>query len=359
MTIEPFRAVRTLLAALLSFLAMAAAGAATIEWPDNGQITYVVPAGWTVTVTMNGATAVELTAHSASGANAAAQIAVMTNPNATLANPASGKSAFLQSADRFAADSVEKTTVPKDLNPVQGVGWYSLFTDPALVGKAPVKDNFKCLYATFAIVDTGVFAGGILSFDDPAGPDAAALLELQRSIRFVRAKGVSPGSGGKKVEITKSATTTTVRFPAANIALVLPSGNFSDLAGAGAGPVDNPRYFILADPAEGQDLSGWFESAGKYHGVRDFWAKESTGPGLTDAKHVEFSKVGVWDVVTYDIALGDATSANLRAETVMGTTWIDLHFSMTSRTPTAERQRKQAELLKAIVLQGGKTGATN
>jgi len=55
-------------------------------------------------------------------------------------------------------------------------------------------------------------------------------------------------------------------------------------------------------------------------------------------KNVAFTKIGAWEVVSYDVLAKGITVANLTAHLVKAGTWIELHLSA-KQTRSLEDQR--------------------
>jgi hypothetical protein len=86
-------------------------------------------------------------------------------------------------------------------------------------------------------------------------------------------------------------------------------------------------------------LSGWLEPAERYKGLDAFWDSEKKAPvygGALAPTRVEMLRGGPWEVVAFDVALPGGAQSNLRAERVLGGTWIDLHLSTASTRSPAE-----------------------
>jgi hypothetical protein len=128
--------------------------------------------------------------------------------------------------------------------------------------------------------------------------------------------------------------------PVSKLVMTIPKAGLTQVP-AGA----HPRYFQFSG---GVIVSGWFESARGFKGISEFWKDESEGlkrQGMIVA-NVEFTKVGNWEVVVYDLPTKVATFPNLRANWVQAGTWIDLHLSVPK--PGADGRSKMLEMLRAI-----------
>jgi len=88
----------------------------------------------------------------------------------------------LQATEQFAAQSVEKKANLKDFALKQGHGTYCVFTDAALVEKAPRKDDYKVMGS--GKIQLSEEALGVVSiFADAAdGPEFKAMLSIINSL---------------------------------------------------------------------------------------------------------------------------------------------------------------------------------
>ena len=111
------------------------------------------------------------------------------------------------------------------------------------------------------------------------------------------------------------------------------------------------RYFKFSAPNSSLIVSGWFEPDRLFPGVDQNW-KDNVGnwrkKGLPEPRNVQFSKVGKWDVASYELDVPNLTNSHLLAEYVEAGTWIELHLSTTTTAPAAENRAKLAEILQRI-----------
>jgi len=80
-----------------------------------------------------------------------------------------------------------------------------------------------------------------------------------------------------------------------------------------------PNYFKLSRPAQLLIISGWFEPAARYKGLKALWEEATKSPvmsGPLAPTGVEMLREGKWEVVAFDVALpgGIGNQSNLRAE---------------------------------------------
>jgi hypothetical protein len=112
---------------------------------------------------------------------------------------------------------------------------------------------------------------------------------------------------------------------------------------------NHPRYFYFVDGL--LNVSGWFEPAGGFAGIRPFWERETETwrkRGLPAPVNTSFERIGNWEAVVYDIDTSARTNSHIRAHWVQAGTWIDIHLSVTSDRSSAETRARLTELLQAI-----------
>jgi len=247
--------------------------------------------------------------------------------------------ARVQSAANAALkDAVEKEAKVLELRGAQGQGYYYSLTD-----KAPGPGEFK--YLTQGIVPVGdlTVAFTILHREAASEDKEKALRMLAgaaHSKAEVPAAAAPSPDASEKLRIAEHDKVYELSVPVSKLVLAIPKAGLTQ-APAGA----HPRYFQFAGNVI---VSGWFDSAAGFKGIQEFWKGESEGlkrQGMTVA-NVEFTKVGNWEVVLYDLPTKVATFPNLRANWVQAGTWIDLHLSVPK--PGADGRAKMLEMLRAI-----------
>ncbi len=121
--------------------------------------------------------------------------------------------------------------------------------------------------------------------------------------------------------------------PVSQLVMTIPKGGLSQKNIPLGGSTDSPRYFNFEDKALHLIISGWFEPAQRYSGIKKSWdedRKEWNRRGLPDPQDVSF------------------VNSHIRAHWLQAGTWIDIHISMTSDRPSVESRAKLAALLKTI-----------
>jgi len=342
-----------ILAVLTCLFIPALAAADEFVWAKHGTITFAVPAGWSLLGKPIEEVGYAFRASPDSPAAAVAQITLLeAKPDHPFTSEAATK-LFDKMVQPFVSGSVEKRIVSHSLAPQQGFGMYCQFTDASLVGKPPEKNNFKCQYNALLVLDTYIGVVATLQFDDPDKPEPAAMLALLRSMHFTRSASSPGDQAHPRVSIRANGSVFDVKFPAAHAMLKIPGNGLSESTEDIGGATKNPSYFKLSDSASGLVVSGWFEPAEQYAGLKDFWKHEAEAAdrsGLPALQNVEFSKVGAWDVVAYDQELGDFANVHVRAELVKANAWIDLHLSLTGPGSRKALHKKLQAVLESILV---------
>jgi len=133
----------------------------------------------------------------------------------------------------------------------------------------------------------------------------------------------------ESILIKENEQTFEISVPVSNLVLVLPKANFnSALPPQREGSMASPRFFQFADNTTGVGLSGWFEHARGFDGVKEPKPASVQGTRLI-YENIVFGKVGDWDSVSYDVVFQSNRIPNIKAHLVRENTWIELHISGT------------------------------
>jgi hypothetical protein len=152
----------------------------------------------------------------------------------------------------------------------------------------------------------------------------------------------------ESIAILERDQTFEITVPIAKLAIRLPMPNFKrEMPAIVGGATANPRYFMFYDQARGIRLSGWFESASRFTGVKDPQPAFLAGKTLTH-KNVAFKKIGTWDTVEYDVIHESINMASVNAHLVQAGTWIELHLSANSGLPISEQRDLLDKVLRSI-----------
>ncbi len=327
----------------LSVVALTSAAHATdFVWPGHGTIHFDVPDSWRLVGKQAEEIGYAFNAKPKSGAAAKLQITLAAGKGMKPANPADLPHLLQRVVKDYLAESVEKKFSPEPLPLSQGTGYYVHLTDRSLVGKPARPGNFKAMRNAVAALDPGALVIITIQFDDPNGPELGDMMAMVRSMRFIRDESVrapAPVARTGPFEFTVPQSKLLLRITDAQM--------IEDGAGS------KPNYFQLSDRAVSRILSGWFEPAERYDGLKKFWRGESATLTKNGFKPegVEFAQIGDWEVIYYHQTLSPETRmCHLRAELARAGTWIDLHFSATGPEPISELRQRLTSLLSAVAI---------
>jgi hypothetical protein len=141
-----------------------------------------------------------------------------------------------------------------------------------------------------------------------------------------------------------------ITTPSSRLVAIIPRGGLVLMMHA-TGAVENTRYFLLEDNTRHLTVSGWFEPAQAFPGVKEFWTQQTQhwrDQGTSDPQAVSFAKIGDWDAILYDMPLAAGTDSHLRAHYVQAGTWIGLNLSISTDLTTAENRATLERVLKAV-----------
>lgn len=154
----------------------------------------------------------------------------------------------------------------------------------------------------------------------------------------------------ESIKISKIKGGFELTVPVSRLVLTLPGNGLVQIGNSPGSENNGPRYFYFEDKTRGLIVSGWFEPENGFPGIKQFWKDETDAwkqHGLPEPQNVAFSQVGKWNAIAYDIALPGVNNTHLRAHWLQAGTWIDLHFSLTSKLSGAEGRARLEALLKS------------
>lgn len=255
--------------------------------------------------------------------------------------PESIRSKAQDSATQLLPEAQEKEAVLVELRGAESIGYYfSLTSRGASSGPEDYKHMTQGILRTGGIVTTFT-----LLHRDPVVPEKEQALHM-----LATATHSNEPSAANTLQIRESAQGHELLVPAGRLVMSLPK-SLTRANNPFGGAANHPGYFYFTDHKAFLNLSGWFEPQQKYTGVKALWegeVKEWARKGLPQPKDVYFEKIDKWEVVLYDIPNPVGSSAHIRAHWVQGGTWIEMHVSITSKSPAAESRAKLIELLKGI-----------
>lgn len=248
-----------------------------------------------------------------------------------------------------ARQAVEKHIVVHRLRSPHAAGYYFTATDKA-PGHGP--DDFPIM-THFEVVSGRVLLLVTAFYNDNGGKVREQAIAMLKSAQFKPGDSGEPrnkgGDSDERLEVNKVRGGYRLTVPVSRLAVILHSNHLQRQPGGSA----SPRYFFFDDNSHGAIISGWFDSADNFPGIKPFWERE--GGAIKDHQppgplNVTFDNVGKWQVVAYGLKFpgGKVTSVNMRAERVQAGTWLDLHLSMTSKLSTAKARARLVAVLKSI-----------
>ena len=114
---------------------------------------------------------------------------------------------------------------------------------------------------------------------------------------------------------------------------------------------ESSRYSMFAARDDSLIVSGWFEPDRLFPGIDEYWKQKiasSRKAGIPAERDVQFSKLGNWQVITYEVEVPNVTSTHMLAHWVQSGTWIELHLSTTTTGLAADNRANLTEFLQGI-----------
>jgi hypothetical protein len=251
------------------------------------------------------------------------------------------------SADKLLPEAVEKTASLLELRGKEAQGYYYSLTAKAL---AAPKDFQYTTQGILRIADTvTIFT---ILHREPAFPEKEQVLQALANATFMKSETAAadkPKPSGLQVTTLEKAYEVTV--PQSRIVLTLPKDGFLPAKNPYGGAANSPGYFYFTDAASGAAISGWLEPAEKFTSVKESWdnaTRDWDRTGVPAAQDVVFQKIDNWEAVLYEREIPGITNSHIRAHLVQAGTWIDMHLSMTERSPVSEVRARLLALIKRI-----------
>jgi hypothetical protein len=170
-----------LVPALLLLLSLRAP-ADTVDLGAHGTLAIDVPKGWKLTSAPWEQPGVAITITPPEGVNAQFLLNILFVQKGMSNLKADVDTKVLNEAGMFVDMSVEKKKVLRKFAMAgDAYGSYCVFTDAALVGKPPQKDNFKVLSAGIIWFSDDISGATSILGDDEKGPEFAAMIAMASS----------------------------------------------------------------------------------------------------------------------------------------------------------------------------------
>lgn len=251
-----------------------------------------------------------------------------------------------RSAKRLLANATETEFELKELNGSGGTGYYY-----ALTGREAASTDKEYKYLTQGMLATNV---GMTVFTvlqrNASAEQRQQMLDIVASASYAKdTAGSTLTAKDAVLGVIPQEASYQLWLPSSRLYMDIPKANMTLVSKASADAPQGPRYFHFVD--RGLNVSGWFEPAQKYDGVKAFWASETAAwakNGLPEAQDVVFKQINKWDAIVYDSPVPSGTNAHIRAHWVQAGTWIDLHISFTSNRSSAELREALETYLKAV-----------
>ncbi|MBM2841981.1 MAG: hypothetical protein HW412_2509 [Bacteroidetes bacterium] len=172
---------------ILLFLACAAfARGATFELGVHGTLSVTVPETWVARGRDLGGKAFDLTFQPKSDANAQCKLTLIYPDKPMAIDKERIKKDIQGAAQKFVAGSVEKKAVLKEFKLKRGYGAYCSFTDESLVGKPPIRGNYKTMTSGFVGLSEDVTGAVTLLSDSFASQEFKTMLSIVESLEIRR-----------------------------------------------------------------------------------------------------------------------------------------------------------------------------
>jgi hypothetical protein len=273
------------------------------------------------------------------------------DPNAPIPSDGKMQEAVQKMIELIKTQALESDIEIKDIHGSVDHGFYFSMTD-----RAPKKGEYR--YLTQGVIQAGTLSILVtLMSNDESGVIERDTLEVLQSLVFDESRAAidAAAQAGRPdaLQIVSNENDYLLAVPVSRIALRIPKGKLNQESNPRGGAANSPRYFYLVDHSTPLIISGWFEPAKLYKGVRKTWEGEVSEwkkNNIPLPMNESFGKVGPWDVIYYDVAKSDPTPTHLRAYLVQDGTWIDLHLSIGSSTSDEHSRDRLTELLRSIAV---------
>jgi len=211
-----------------------------------------------------------------------------------------------------------------DFNFPNGIGVYTSFEDPSLIGKPDRTGDYKVATPIALLLQNQIVIQATIFTDEKSGPTFDEALNTLKTIDLpsTPSSGLAERREGDKAILS---------MPNLDAELVIPGA-------IAESPIKLNRdtsYFSFTTKG-GVILSGWLEPVAKYKGLRAMWSEEKksmqAGTGIK-CENEKFEVIDGWETVAYSMTLAkNSVQQNLRASRTYGKTWVDVHLSITAES---------------------------
>ena len=169
---------------VLAFALALAARADDFDLGAHGHVTLTLPKDWHAAGRDLMGQAYDLTITPPGGPNAQLKLTLIYGKDDRLQDKKALSAAFLQVCAQFIPTSVEQKANVKNFTLRQGFGQYASFTDKDLVGKPPVRGNYKVMTSGLIYLGNRVSGAVTLFTDSLTGPEFKPMLGIVESLEY-------------------------------------------------------------------------------------------------------------------------------------------------------------------------------
>ncbi len=175
-----------LLSLILFFTLLTAASAEDYDLGPHGQLTIAVAKAWEITPRSIRDVGYDLTLRPKDSTAAFCKITALYPPSIKKRDRATVEADFKRGSEKFVPDSVEKKVTLQEFKLKSGYGFYATFTDESLVGKPPMKDNWKVSCPGVIDLAPDVIVAVTIYSDDVNGDLHKQAMEMLQSLTLTK-----------------------------------------------------------------------------------------------------------------------------------------------------------------------------
>ena len=222
-------------------------------------------------------------------------------------------------------------------------GLWSTFEDPDLIGKPPIRENYKFTTPVVLLFEGGTLAHATIFADERTGRTFDEAMAMLKSVELKPAVAKNP----PPIQPHPPSDLIIISRPGLDATLGLPKTGLIQMPSLG---LQGDSYFSYVRNDQLM-ISGWLEPVSNYPGFKILWESDKKKLALDPGEKIQTEKFEIisgWQVVTYVIqSSSDTDQWNLRASRTWGRTWADVHLSSVNPALKADGLR---EFLKKITL---------
>lgn len=157
----------------------------------------------------------------------------------------------------------------------------------------------------------------------------------------------------QRVHVIEKDDLIAVFVPAGNLVMMFDKNEFIKKEQKGSGGLANPRYFYFEKPKTGTILSGWFEPASRFKGVKEDWeanVKQWRGKPELEPHNINSVIESKWNGISYQTKHPGGVRVHIKAHWVEAETWIDIHLSEAPVETPENAEESLKKLLKTLIV---------